>query len=287
VAPVPELRPLREDDIPAAHEVMLAAFADLVRRLHEPAGHDPGDPELAYVRFRRILATDPGGCWVADDGDGPTGVALALIRDGIWGLSLLVVRPERQSDGIGRALLARALEYGAGARGGIILASADARALRAYARAGFALHPALSARGVPASRVGCADVRPWEPGDHELAAAVDRAVRGAPHGADLDALAAGGAELLTLPGCGYAAHRNGDVKTIAAFDDEAAAALLRSVLARVPEGAKAAVDWITAAQQWAIDVAVGARLELAPGGAVGLRGDVGAFRPYLPGGAYL
>jgi GNAT superfamily N-acetyltransferase len=287
VAPVTELRPMRDEDVPAAHEVMVAAFADLNRRFFPEEQHSPGDPALAHVRFRRILETDPGGCWIADDGDGPAGVALALMRDGVWGLSLLVVRPEHQSGGIGRALLARTLEYGAGARGGIVLASPDARALRAYARAGFALHPTLNAIGAPVGAVGCADVRPWEPADHELAAAVDRAVRGAPHGADLDALAAGGAELLTLPGRGYAAHRDYEVKTIAAFDDEAAAVLLRSVLARVPAGRTAAVEWIGAAQQWAVDVAVATRLELSPGGAIALRGDVGPFRPYLPGGAYL
>jgi hypothetical protein len=135
--------------------------------------------------------------------------------------------------------------------------------------------------------VGCADVRPFEPRDHELAASVDRAVRGAAHGADLDALADGGCELLVLPGRGYAAHRHGSVKTIAARDDEAAAALLRSVLARIPPGGAAEVDWITSSQQWAVDVAVAAGLDLRPAGAVALRGDVGSFRPYLPGGAYL
>jgi GNAT superfamily N-acetyltransferase len=278
---------MREDDVPGAHELSVAAFEDLGRRLHEPPS-PPGDPAAGYVRLRRILATDPGGCWVAEDAGGRlTGAALAVLRDGLWGLSLLVVRPDLQSAGIGSALLGRALEYGAGARGGIILGSPDSRALRAYARAGFTLHPTVYGWGRPRGMIGGADVRPFEPADHELAAAVDRAVRGAPHGADLDALAAGGAELLTLPGRGYAAHREGEVKTIAAFDDEAAAALLRTVLARVPEGANADVSWLTTAQQWAIDVAVAARLELRPGGAVFLRGEVGTFRPYLPGGAYL
>jgi GNAT superfamily N-acetyltransferase len=287
VARVTELRPMCDEDVPAAYDVMVTSFADLSRRVYHEEPHPPGDPALGQVRFRRILETDPGGCWVADDGDGLAGVALAIVRDGVWGLSMLAVLPEHQSAGIGRTLLDRALEYGAGARGGIVLASLDPRALRAYARAGFALHPTLNAIGAPVGAVGCADVRPWEPGDHELAAAVDRAVRGAPHGADLDALAAGGAELLTLPGRGYAAHRDYEVKTIAAFDDEAAAVLLRSVLARVPEGRTAAVEWIGAPQQWAIDVAVATRLELSPGGAIALRGEVGPFRPYLPGGAYL
>ena len=283
---VPVLRPMTEDDVPAAHRVVVAAFEDLGRRMHEPPA-PPADPAAAYLRLRRILATDPGGCWVAEDGDGLAGVAAALVRERVWGLSLLVVRPDAQSSGIGRELLARALAHGERATGGIILASADPRALRAYARAGFALHPTLSATGVPRARIGCAEVRLFEPDDHELAARVDRAVRGAPHGADLDALAAGGCELLVLPERGYAAHRDGAVKAIAAFDDAAAAALLRTVLARMPAGRSAEVDWIGGAQQWAIDVAVAARLELRRGGAIALRGDVGSFRPYLPGGAYL
>jgi GNAT superfamily N-acetyltransferase len=278
---------MHDADVPGVNELMVAAFADLGRRLHEPPV-PPGDPEAGYVRLRRILATDPGGCWVSEDGDDRlTGAALALVRDGIWGLSLLVVRPDLQSTGIGSALLGRTLEYGAGARGAIILGSPDSRAMRAYARAGFALHPTVYATGAPQRMIGCADVRPFSPADHAMAAAVDRAVRGAPHGADLDALAAAGCELLALPERGYAAHRNGEVKTIAAFDDEAAGALLRTVLARIPDGAEAEVSWLTSAQQWAIDVAVAARLTLRPGGAVFLRGELGTFRPYIPGGAYL
>ena len=42
------------------------------------------------------------------------------------------------------------------------------------------------------------------------------------------------------------------------------------------------VGWMTERQQWAIDVAVDAGLELRLGGAVFLRGDVGPFQPYLP-----
>jgi GNAT superfamily N-acetyltransferase len=277
---------MTEDDVAGVHEMFVASFGDLEQRLHLPPS-PPRDPAGSYKRLRRILATDPEGCWVAEDGAGIAGVALAIVRERLLGLSLLAVRPDAQSSGTGRDLLARVLAYGDGAVGAVVLASADPRALRAYARAGFSLHPSLSATGRPRHVVGCADVRPFEPDDHELAARVDRAVRGAPHGADLDALADGGCELLVLPDRGYAAHSNGAVKTIAAFDDEAAAVLLRSVLARVPPGGSAEVDWITSAQQWAIDVAVAARLELRPAGAVALRGDVGAFRPYLPGGAYL
>jgi GNAT superfamily N-acetyltransferase len=284
---MPALRPMREDDVVAVNELAVLTFEDLARRLHEPPYPGPGDA-AAHVRLRHLLGTDPGGAWVAESPDGSVaGAALALVREGLWGLSLLVVRPGLQSSGLGSALLQRTLAYGAGARGWIILASSDPRALRAYARAGFALHPALAATGRPASVAPAPAVRPWEPGDHASAQAVDHALRGAAHGADLDALALGGCELLTFPGRGYVAHRAGAVKTLAALDEEAAAALLRTVLSRLPEGAQAEVEWLTSAQQWAIDVAVGARLELQPAGAVCLRGETGRFRPYLPGGSYL
>jgi hypothetical protein len=234
---------------------------------------------------RHLLGTDPGGAWVTADGDGLSGAGLALIREGVWGLSLLVVRPGVQSNGLGTALLRRTLDYGADARGGIILASPDPRALRVYARAGFALHPTLEARGPARDVDPDPAVRPFRPADQALADAVSRAVRGAAHGPDLAAAAASGAELLTFPERGFVAARDGELKMLAALDEEAAAALLRTVLARASGAAE--VAWMTATQQWAIDVVVAAGLELKPGGAVCLRGDVGPFRSYLPGGAYL
>jgi GNAT superfamily N-acetyltransferase len=284
---MPELRLMRAEDVPAVHDLSTVTFQDLSRRLGEPV-EAPGDPEPAYVRLRHLLATDPGGCWIADGDDGePAGVALALMREGVWGLSLLVVRPGRQSSGLGRALLDRALAYGDGARGGIVIASPDPRALRVYARAGFELHPTVTATGAPRDMRPAPEVRPFEDADHAMAAAVDRAVRGAPHGTDLDALAAAGCERLAYPERGYAVHRKGEVKALAATDDEAAAALLRTVLARTPAGASAEVESISSAQQWAVGVVVAAGLELRSGGAVFLRGETGTFRPYLPGGAYL
>jgi GNAT superfamily N-acetyltransferase len=284
---MPDLRPMREDDIPAVRDLAAEAFEDLDRRQHVAVGPRP-EPEAAYVRNRRLLATDPDGCWVADGDDGAlAGVTLAIMRDGLWGLSLLAVRPGLQSGGVGGALLNRALAYGNGARGGIVLSSSDPRALRAYASAGFTMHPTAIAHGVPRGVEPAPEVRAFTDADHAMAAAVDRAVRGAAHGADLDALAEAGCERLAFPGRGYAVHHRGELKVLAAADEDAAAALLRTVLARTPNGAKAEIEWLTAAQQWATDVAVAARLELRPSGALFLRGETGAFRPYLPSGAYL
>ena len=109
-----------------------------------------------------------------EDGGELTGAAIALVREGVWGLSLLVVRPGRQSSGLGRALLDRALAYGDAVRGGIILASPDPRALRLYARAGFELHPTVDATGVPRGVATAPEVRPFADADHAMAAAVDR-----------------------------------------------------------------------------------------------------------------
>ena len=116
-AAVPTIRPMRREDDLAVHEVSVITFADLTERLHEPP---PPPPRLmpAIVRIQQLLERDPGGAWVAEEDGGVVGAALALDREGLWGLSLLVVLPEHQSSGIGRALLERSLEYaGGGERG--------------------------------------------------------------------------------------------------------------------------------------------------------------------------
>src|SRR3954463_8712078 len=131
------VRPMEPADAEAVYAVSLAAFHDLDLRLGlqpEPAGSGSG----AGLRVGRIQRTDPGGAWVAERGGEVVGGALAIVREGLWGLSLLVVRPDAQSSGVGRELLARAYEYGNGVGGRIVLASRDPRALRAYARLGLA-----------------------------------------------------------------------------------------------------------------------------------------------------
>jgi GNAT superfamily N-acetyltransferase len=272
-------------DIDAVHHVTVAAFGDLNRRMGDTED-PPGAIASARVRIGRCLATDPGGAWVAERDGEVVGGALALVREGVWGLSLLVVRPDAQSSGAGRELLARAYEHGNGVRGRIVLGSRDARALRSYARLGLALHPALAARG-RARAAAVPEVRPGSAADLPLTAAVDRAVRGAAHGEDILALVEAGGELLVLPERGYAVLRDGAVRLLAAFDEDAAATLLRACLAAAGRD-EVSVEWITSAQGWAIAPCLDAGLELRSDlGAVFLAGDVGPFAPYLPSGAYL
>jgi GNAT superfamily N-acetyltransferase len=280
------VRQMEPADAEAVYAVSLAAFHDLDLRLGlrpPPAATGSG----AALRVGRIQRTDPGGAWVAERDGEVVGGALAIVREGVWGLSLLVVRPDAQSSGAGRELLARAYEYGNGARGRIVLASRDPRALRAYARLGLELHPAAAARGRP--RIAAPpEVRPGSADDLPLTEAVDRAVRGAAHGEDILALLEAGGRMLVLPERGYAVLRGAELRLLAAFDEDSAATLLRACLAAAGDGEESSVEFITSAQQWAVAPCVEAGLELrSEGGAVFVGGDVGPFAPYLPSGAYL
>jgi GNAT superfamily N-acetyltransferase len=280
------IRPMEPRDVYGVHELSATAFADLNARM----GDDPEPPQSfddAAPRIRHLLATDPGGAWVAESDDTVIGAALALVRDAVWGLSLLVVHPAAQSAGLGRELLARARSHGDGARGFIILASRDARALRAYIKLGLDLHPAVTAtgraRGVPPP----AGLRAFEPGDREWVDGVGRAVRGAGHANDLDVLVGNEATVAVLPERGYAAWRDGSLKVLAATDEVAARTLLRGHLAAAGDG-RARVAWLTSRQQWAIRECLDAGLHLdSADGGVLTAGEVGTFHPYLPSGAYL
>src|SRR4051812_40269636 len=101
-------------DAPAALECMRASFEDLDRRAGLPPSSPPPSPAPGLVRIRHLVETDPGGAWVAEEDGRVIGAALGLVREGVWGLSLLVVLPGRQSGGTGSALLRAALAHGDG-----------------------------------------------------------------------------------------------------------------------------------------------------------------------------
>lgn len=255
----------------------------------------PATSETADMRWRRgvdrirhLLRTDPDGAWVADDGQ-VRGVAMALVREGVWGLSLLAVEPGGQSNGIGGRLLERALASAQGTHGQIILSSLDPRAMRSYARAGFRLDPAVCAFGVVdrAAIPGERGVREGAEDDFELAAEVDRRQRGAAHGPDFDALSGAGYELLVLPGEGYVFHREGSPALLAAHDAGAARRLLWAALAASLPGREVGVMFLTGHHDWAIDVALAAGLALEPCGPTFVRGEIGPLSAYLPNPAYL
>jgi GNAT superfamily N-acetyltransferase len=98
-------------------------------------------------RYQHFLKHDPEGAWVAVDGDKVAGVALALLRENVWVLSLFAVAEEYRDEGLGKMLLDRALLYSGGCRGAMIASSTHPAAMRRYALAGFSLQPTLMASG--------------------------------------------------------------------------------------------------------------------------------------------
>jgi len=278
---------MRAEDVPAADLVAFEALWGMVPRPGETleARARRGQSRIAHLR-----ATDPGGAWVAEADGRVVGAALALVREGLWGLSLFVVEPAWQGEGIGRDLLDAALGYADGARGALILSSTDPKAMRRYARAGFALRPAVAAAGIverSALPARHPRVRAATGGDLELTEDVSRAVRGATHAPDIPNLLAHGYELLVLDDRGFVVHRDGAPGLLAARDEETAQALLWAALGASPPGASVQVDFISAGQDWAVAVVLEARLALSPDGPIFVRGDVGPLRPYLPSGPYL
>ncbi|QEC48666.1 GNAT family N-acetyltransferase [Baekduia soli] len=285
----PVIRPLTAADVPGADAVGWAALQAQI-----PAQFLPADPELRQARGRarvaHLLATDPDGCWVAEADGEIVAVALALVREDVWGLSLFGVAPGLQGRGIGGRTLAGALRYAEGRRGALIVSSTDPRAMRRYHRAGLALRPSVAAGGqlnrsrLPAglrSRPGDLDA------DRPVLEAASRHARGAAHGPDYAAIAAAGGELLVCGDRGFAFHREGAPVLLAAHDDETATDLLWSCLAGGPPGGPVHVHVITAGNDWAVAVALDAGLALEPDGPVFARGETGTLAPYLPSGAYL
>src|SRR5204862_4192356 len=118
-------------------------------------------------------------------------------------------------------------------------------------------------------------VREGDARDLPLAEAVDRAVRGAPHGSDIGAFLRAGSRLFVVPDRGYAVVARNGIRLLAALDEAAARDLVLGALHAAPADAETRVEWITSAQQWALEPVLDAGLALRPGGAVFLRGDVG------------
>jgi len=279
---------MKTEDIQPVIDLAGTTFTDLDRRRGRPP-EPPRTSPFQVARHRHLLTVDPDGQWVSEAEDGTlTGAACALRRGGLWGLSLLVVHPDTQGQGLGRRLLERALETARDADGAMIISSTDPRAIRRYAAAGFALWPTLGAHGVV--RRDCLDapdgVRDGDAGDLAHTEAVDREVRGAAHGADVLTMLEGGMRL-SVSDEGYAVYGEHRVVVLAARTPYGAADLLRAALIAMREDGEIHVNWITAAQQWAISPVLAAGLSLRPEGPICTRGRLGPLTPYLPSGAFL
>lgn len=282
-----------DDDVALAERISDEAFFELDQRTtprDQPApGRRTPEHSVRWIsRTSRFLAHDAGGCWVAEDESGVVGFATSFVREQVWCLATYAVRPGLQGAGIGRRLLEQAEAYGAHCPAGMLSASVDPRAVRRYWRAGFELHPQMLLRGsVDRQRLAPADgVREGRPDDVGLMDAIARDLRGGGHGPDHEGLAEMARPLVaeTATGRGFAYTDGARLAVLAATDEATARGLLSACLAEA--GGDYLVPHVTGANQWAIDVALTAGLELAQSGYLGVRG-MPPPAPYVHNGALL
>ena len=279
-----EIRPMRDEDVVDADRVCLDV-------LYTTFGGEDEAVRAArqHARIRHLLSTDPGGSWVAERDGRVEGVALALIREGIWGFSLFGVAGDLQGRGVGRELFARCWAYGEGARGHLVLSSTNPQAMSIYAHTGLPIRPCVAAAGI-ADLSRAPDVDDVvDAGEAGLAVAdvIGRDLRGAGHGRDLPVPMAHGARLLVFEDRAFAVARASNLIMLGARDAEAAQRVLWAVFAAAGPGATVNVDFLTAGQDWALPVCLDARLALSPDGPMFAGGALGPLAPYIPSGAYL
>jgi GNAT superfamily N-acetyltransferase len=285
------IRPMTTHDLPAAERVTAIGYHELDTRMFrrswpEPQLRPPDRVPGWLHRAGHLLGTDPGGCWVAEQDGELLGVAVSFIREQMWFLASFAVLPASQGLGLGKALLAPALEYGRGCLRAMLNASNDPKAVRRYHAAGFTLYPQMFLSGRPdRSRIPVLDrVRDGGLGDIDLMNSVDRQTRGAAHGPDHELLL--GLHRLVVcessTGHGYAYVDQG-TQLLAATDRRTAALLLWEALASSDD---VLVGHITPENSWAIDVGMAARLDLDQGGYQALR-NMRSPKPYLAHGALM
>jgi GNAT superfamily N-acetyltransferase len=284
---------MRPEDVPVAQRLSAEGFYELDVRTHRPGQpvpqlRSPRRSEVWRERTLHFLETDPGGCWVAEDDDGMAGFATSYNRELMWCLATFAVRPGLQGRGIGRVLLRAATQHGRGCLRGMISASNDPKAVRLYWGAGFTLHPQMFMTGtVDRTAIPLVEkVREGSAADIELLDSLDRRTRGSAHGPDHPLMLSWWRLLVsdTSTGSGYVYTSGRRVELLAASNRRTAARLLWAVLADA-EG-EVLVPHLTAANPWAVDIGLTARLELHQEGFLGLRG-MKPPAPYVHNGALL
>jgi GNAT superfamily N-acetyltransferase len=279
------------DDAPAAEQVTAIGFHELDTRMFRRSWPDPEPrpPERSAIwidRVRHLVGTDPGGCWVAERDDRLLGIVVSFVREKMWLLASYAVVPDAQGSGLGKALLAPALDHGRGCLRAMFNASSDPKALRRYHAAGFTLHPQMFLRGTPdRTQIPVVEhVREGSESDIDLMDSVDRQTRGAAHGVDHQLLIRQFRLVVseTSSAQGYAYLDDGTV-LLAATDRRTAARLLWESIAATED---VLVGHITPQNSWAVDVGLAARLELHQEGYLALR-HMRPPKPYLAHGALM
>lgn len=285
------IRPMRREDVADAERLSNDSmhrllFATRPADWPEPGGRDEAAAAAWRGRLEHLLRHDASGCWVAEDETGMVGIASSMRRETWWGLASFFVRADRQGTGVGGRLLEAALTHSRGAVRGLICSTHDPKAVRRYRHAGFTLHPTMIARGtvdrslLPVVR----HVREGSAADLDLCDSLDRQTRGAAHGVDHPLMLAQHPLLVVddATGSGYCyLNRPGGPYLLAANNHRTAQRLLWESLAYTAPDVVVQVRCLTAEQEWAVDVALAARLELHSRGYLAYR-FMKPATPYIP-----
>jgi GNAT superfamily N-acetyltransferase len=286
------IRPMTTDDVAAAERVTAIGYHELDTRMFRRSWADPQlrPPERGanwVARTLHLVTTDPGGCWVAEDDSGMIGVVVSFVREKMWLLASYAVVPDAQGLGLGRALLAPALDHGRGSLRAMLNASNDPKAVRRYHGAGFRLYPQMFLRGTPdRSLIPVVEkVRDGTEGDFDLMDSVDRQTRGAAHGVDHQVLIRQHRLVVSesSTGQGYAYLDDGTA-LLAATDRRTASQLLWEAIASSDD---VLIGHITPENDWAVDIGLAARLQLDQGGFLALRHMRPPKQPYLAHGSLM
>jgi GNAT superfamily N-acetyltransferase len=246
--------------------------------------HDLTDEVVIRSRDRmlHLLETDPDSAWVAEVDGEVAGIALALVREGMWFLSALFVEPGYQGRNLSRELLEASMKTATDRAW--ILTTDDTRAVHRYQRAGFDLHPTYTAVGKPVLEgvPSVPGLRDYDD-DRDTLDGVTRELRGAAMGPEVDYFLRHDNRIVVAPGKGFVILRPVGVTWLAATDEGTARDLLTVALAEATLPVQ--LDWLSGDQQWAIDVCVAAGLRLRPGPTMALRGQP-RVSPYIPCAAF-
>ncbi len=172
-----QIRPATEDDLADIGKIFDAASAWLIEKYRPD---QIGEPAVSVTNreglYRHLL--DTGGVFMALDPE-PAGFSAAIVREGVWFLSLLWVLPDRHGSGIGSALLEETLAWGKGAAAFSVVASPYPVAQLIYLRSSmYPLYVQIDMAGNVPEQKPVDGVDPLESSDQHWVDELDREVRG-------------------------------------------------------------------------------------------------------------
>ena len=302
-APRLSIRQMTDADIGAAALVRVAALEALARS----EGRDEYGSRMprAPLLERHILATDPGGSWLAEIDGLTVGYAQAFVRGDIWYLAQLFVLPHAQSLGAGREVLDRAYVYGTerGARVFAVTSSTSPVAHALYMRHGmYARGLGYRMRGPVAPLMSLDDsaahIAFGPIANHaDAVAALDRDVWGAERGREHARFAQGGfaneqASFVLADGGGVAGYGyvmdDGWIGPIAATAPEMQLQLLRAAAAWLTErGTEHAQCYCLSLNSIMLNAVLGAGWRVNEWSFLLASESFGQFDRYLPSGGLI